>query len=645
MAFCLTAQELHKTYGSLTVLEGVSLTIQPGERVGLVGANGSGKTTLGRILCGVEEADSGQVTGLRDARVALLAQGPRFEAGRTAQQEVLAGLEAWTEACQRHEQAGAALEQGQSPVEGLLAAQSRAAADVERLGGWDMGHLAEAMLGRLGVQDQDARLGSMSGGEQRRVALARVLVSEPDLAVLDEPTNHLDIDTVEWLEQHLLKMSSALLLITHDRYLLDRVATRMLEIHRGQLYSYDVSQVDGAGAYETFLEAKAERLAQAARVEANRQNFLRRELEWVRRQPKARRGKQKARTRRAEAALDQQPVRQGRALRLDVDSARAGKSILELQDLGFDAGGQALVRGLDFILTRGQRVGVIGPNGCGKTTLLRTVLGQHPAAEGKVVLGKNARPTYLSQARDDLDDRLTAAQNVAGDGQDVRVGEQWIDVRSYLARFLFTPEALRQPVGSLSGGERTRVLLARLLCQSTNLLLLDEPTNDLDVSTLSALEQLLVEFEGTAVVVTHDRWFLDRVATALLVFEPDGRVTVHAGNYSLYRELRRQQLAEAAQAHRQQDTDRKQQQRQRPAAPRKRRALTYAERLELEQIEPSVEQAEQRVAELEARLADPQLYQRPQQEATEVLAQLEQARAEAARLFARWEELETKRSE
>ncbi len=635
----LTARDVHKAYGPYTVLQGVDLTIQAGERVGLVGDNGCGKSTLGRILGGHEEPDSGQAGPAGGARVAYLAQVPRIDLQRTARQEVLAGLAHWSEAVERHGQVSDRLASGEGDLDRLLKAQAAAAADVERLGGWEMSHLAESMLGRLGIIDLDARLGAMSGGEQRRVALARVLVSEPDLAVLDEPTNHLDISTVEWLEQHLVEQfKGALLLITHDRYMLDRVARRIVELDRGQVRSYEVREL---GAYETFIEAKAERISQEARVEANRQNFLRQELDWLRRAPKARTGKQKARINRAEEALDRQPAKAKKRLQLQVDATRTGKSILELQRLDVNMAGRELVRGLDFILTRGQRVGIIGPNGCGKTTLLRTILGEREPDGGKVVEGKNTRVTYLSQDRVDLDDDRTVMENVADDGQTVHVGDRTLDVHSYLARFMFPPEALRQPVGSLSGGERTRVLLAKLLCNSTNLLVLDEPTNDLDVSTLSALEQMLVEFSGTALVVTHDRWFLDRVATRLLVFEGDGRVVHHAGNYSTYLGLRRQE--EAARREQQQEARpaRKKATRPRPEAEGPR-PLTYAERLELAGLEEQVEQADAKVAELESQLADPELYASRGADVPALVAELDQARLEAARLMDRWEELEAR---
>ncbi len=633
----LTARSIHKAYGPYTVLRGADLTIQAGERVGLVGDNGCGKSTLGRILCGLEEPDSGEAAARGGARISYLAQVPRFDGERTALQEVLAGLSDWTEALERYERISEELSRGEGAMEALLKAQAGASADVERLGGWEVSHLAESMLGKLAVEDPHARLGTMSGGEQRRVALARILVAEPDLAVLDEPTNHLDIKTVEWLEQYLAEQyAGALLLITHDRYLLDRVTRRIVELDHGVVRSYEVRE---QGAYETFLEAKAERLAHEARVEANRQGFLRQELEWLRRAPKARRGKQKARIHRAEEALERRSPRQKKKLRLDVDSTRTGKSILELKGLGVQLGGKTLVRDLDFVLTRGQRVGVIGPNGCGKTTLLRTITGGREADAGQVLLGKNTRITYLSQDRVDLDDDLTVMQNVAGDGLTVRVGDRGtaLDVHSYLARFMFTPEALRQPVGSLSGGERTRVLLAKLLCRSTNLLLLDEPTNDLDVSTLSALEQMLVEFDGTALVVTHDRWFLDRVATSLLVFEGDGRVVPHAGNYTTYVSLRTQQPQKRPSAPR---ADRKR--RPRAATPDGPRPLTYAERLELEKLEEQVESADARVVELEARMADPELYRAESKKVPELIKELEAARAEAARLMERWEELESR---
>ncbi|WP_437812357.1 ABC-F family ATP-binding cassette domain-containing protein [Sorangium sp. So ce1078] len=651
----LTAHDLHKAFGPQTILDGVSVTIRTGERVGLVGLNGSGKSTLARILAGVELPDSGTISRRRGAEIGVLSQDPVFEPSDTARDVVLAGLSAWHAAKARHDEVSRSLTAGTGDAEALLSEQTEAAADVERLGGWDMMHRVDAIIGHVGVTRPDAPMSVLSGGDRRRVALARLLVSRPALAVLDEPSNHLDVETVEWLERYLVEEHpGALLLITHDRYLLDRVVERTLEIDKGKVYSYD-------GGYEEYLEQKSERLALEARTESNRQNFLRTELEWLRRQPKARTGKQKARIQRAETTKAAPPPKAERTAQLSVESVRTGKTILELKKLGLAVDGKWLVRGLDFSLTKGERVGIVGRNGTGKTTMLRAILGQLDAAsggaaaegptmEGEVVLGKNSSVAYFDQHRSGLDLDKSIFENIAGSHTRVEVGGRSMDVRSYLERFLFDPNKARQPVGSLSGGERARVALAKMLTQSVNVIILDEPTNDLDVMTLAALEEMLIELEGSALVVTHDRWFLNRVATSILAFEGGGRVVRYAGNYDAYREQRAHAALEAeadaaARAAKAQAAEPRPAQAAAKAAPRAgdKPKLTFAERAELEAIVGKIDTAEQKVAELEAKLADPTLYASRGADVAGLLSELEREKQEAARLVSRWEELETKR--
>jgi ATP-binding cassette subfamily F protein uup len=647
----LTAQDLHKSYGTRQILSGVSVAIRTGERVGLVGLNGSGKSTLARILAGIEQPDSGTIARRRGAEIAVLEQDPPFIEDQTARDVVLSGLRAWSEAKARYDAAGQELSRaGEGAASAAaLEAQAEAAADVERLGGWDMMHKVEAILGHVGVSRPDAPMKVLSGGDRRRVALARILVARPALAVLDEPSNHLDVETVEWLERYLIDdYPGAILLITHDRYLLDRVATRTLEIDSGQVYSYE-------GGYEDYLEAKAERLAHEARTESNRQNFLRRELEWLRRQPKARSTKQKARIQRAEAAKGVIAPKAERAAQLAMESTRTGKTILEIRGLDIELGGRRLVTGLDFILGKGERLGVVGRNGTGKTTLLRAILGEIAPMKGEIILGKNTVPAYFDQHRSNLDESASIFDNVAIDRTRVEVGDETLDMRSYLERFLFDSHKQRQPVSSLSGGERARVALAKMLSQSANLVMLDEPTNDLDVATLGALEQMLTDYDGSAIVVTHDRWFLNRVATSILAFEGDGKVVRYAGNYDGYREQKAASEAQAAEA-----------QAAAASAPAPEpkggggsagagstpeakpgkaegKALTYAERRELEGIIDRIDEAEQAVAALEAELSDPSLYAKRGHEVPALRERLEKAKAEAKRLTARWEELESRR--
>jgi ABC transport system ATP-binding/permease protein len=627
------AKRLGKSYGDHVVLGQVDVTIRTGERVGVVGDNGAGKSTLSRILAGLEAPDSGTVSRRRGASVLYLEQVPRFDGDPSAEQAVRSGLSAWSAAVARYEAVSRALAAGGGELETLLEDQTRLADELDRLGGWEQNHRVASLLGHLGIDRVDASISTLSGGEQRRVALARLLIARPDLAILDEPTNHLDAETIDWLEQYLLEEhQGALLLITHDRYLLDRVAERTLEIANGEVFSYD-------GGYELYLEQKAERLAHAQRTEQNRQNFLRRELEWLRRQPKARSTKQKARTQRAETAVAARAPRHEVRASLDIDVAPSGKTILELRELGIDFAGRELVSSFDLFLTEGERVGIVGRNGIGKTTLLRVVQGELPPTRGSVQIGKNTKIAYFDQERSALDDERSVYDNVVGDQPRIELAGSVIEPRSFLERFAFYGLKQRQPVGALSGGERARVALARMLRQSANLVILDEPTNDLDVATLGALESMLLEYAVTALIVTHDRWFLDRVATAIVAFEGDGRVLRYPGNFESYRRLRaqgqkRSEPPEPAEPERPPDRA--------PPAGKKKKRLTHAEERELAEVLERIAGVEARVLELERHLADPTSYHDGKDVRAE-MQELDSAKNELEQLMLRWEELETKK--
>jgi len=627
----VTANELRHRYGVREILQGASLAIEARERLGLVGRNGSGKTTLVRILAGELSPDQGDVVARAGLRVGYLAQQPHFEPGLTAVEAVLGGLEQWQAALERHTEVSRRLEQGGEDLQPLLLAQADAAADVERLGGWEKRHEAAMVLGHVGVERIDAPVEPMSGGERRRVALARVLVSAPDLAILDEPTNHLDIAAIEWLERWLVeRFDGALVLVTHDRYLLDRVASRTLEVEDGRVHSYD-------GGWGMYLEAKAERQAHAERVESNRRNFLRRELEWLRRTPQARSTKQKARIQRAEAVISHTPRATERQARIELQHVRSGSTILEAEQLAVDVPGRRLVEGLTLRLTKGERIGIVGPNGCGKTSLLRVLTGQAEPAAGKVTLGKNTQVAFLDQQRGGLRDDDTVFDNVADGRSHLQLGDQTLEIRSYLERFLFSSHEQRKRVGELSGGERARVALARTLREGANVVVLDEPTNDLDVTTLAALEESLIDYPGTLLVVTHDRWFLDRLATSVLAFD-DGRIEQFQGGYSDYLEQRK----EAAAAGPAPETPAATAEKAQAEAPA-RRSLTWAEQRELEGLLDRVEQADARVGALEAEVAEPAFYQRSDADRREFFEQLEAARAEAETITERWAELEERR--
>jgi ABC transport system ATP-binding/permease protein len=604
MSAVLTAQDLWKSFGDRLVLGGVSFAVHERDRIGLIGVNGSGKSTLLKMVvagavggAGVEERetaavepDRGLITWRRELRLEYVPQEPRLDPDAA----VAAVLDRGPEV-PAHE------------IRGLSAA--------------------------LHLPPPDARIGVLSLGERRRVALARALLASADLLALDEPTNHLDAATVDWLEQRLSARRGALLVVTHDRYFLDRVATRILELDRGRLHAYD-------GDYTAFIQRQAERLAVETDKEQERAAFVRRELDWIRRGPKARGTKQKARIDRFDAAVAARPesgdlAPRAMSLRLPT-GGRLGKTILELRGLGRSVGGRRLFGELTLTMKPGDRIGVVGPNGAGKTTLVRTILGIDPPDEGEVVIGQNTRLAYLEQGRSDLADDSTVLDEVAGGDQHVYLEDGPIHVRTFLRMLLFADSDADRPVGSLSGGERNRVQLAKLLRRGGNLIVLDEPTNDLDLMTLGALEEALIEFPGCAIIVSHDRWFLDRVATGILAFE-DGQVAFYEGDYSSYHDKRRAREAEAAADAEDTPAVRRPAPR---AAPRGPRRISYKERQELDGMEAAIVAAEARVAELEAALSDPGLFKERGTEVPGLVADLDRARSHVEELFARWHELE-----
>ncbi len=641
----LSARRLSKAFGPQTLFTDIALTITRGEKVGLLGINGAGKSTLLRVLAGAETADEGVIDRRRDATILYLEQEPQLDDAKSAREIVEEGLSAWKKATSRYDALSHQIDE-QGPTDALLAEQAECAEQVDVLGGWERGHIVNDMLTKLGVRDTERPVGSMSGGERRRVALAHLLVAQPTLAILDEPTNHLDTSTIDWLEEYLSsEYEGAVLMVTHDRYVLDSVCDRTLELDRGTLHEYQ-------GGYGDYLDQKAERLAHEDRAEQNRMNFVRREKVWLARGPKARSTKQKARIQRAEAVIAADPVRHAGRVELgglDGGAGELGKSVLDLESVSLEIGGKMLVRDLTLHLVAGERVGIIGPNGAGKTSLLRAVTGELEAASGKVIVGTRTKIALFDQARAQLRDDWSILDNIAeregaertGAGV-VKLGKDTIEVRSYLELFLFDPSKQRQKVGSLSGGERARVALAKILKDGANLLLLDEPTNDLDVATLSALEELLETWPGCVITVSHDRYFLDRVATCILAFEGDGKVERYAGGYSNYQAFKAAPPRSSTKP-------------PAPSAPPpaslkapsvpapQLKPLSYAERLELGKIMEAIASAEAAVVVAEGAVNDPSLYAGKPDEARRAGKALEAAQAEVARLVARWENLESRK--
>jgi ABC transport system ATP-binding/permease protein len=632
----LNVQDLKKSYGTRTVFDGVSFAVDEGEKTGFIGVNGSGKSTLFRIVAGEEGHEGGTIAFQRGIRVGYLAQEPEFDAGSTILSAVAGGKPELLEAIGEYHDVAEHLAAGDGDVDRLLARQERAAARIDALGGWDYEHRLEAILTRLGVERWDRPVDGLSGGERKRVALARVLLQEPELLLLDEPTNHLDADTVAWLEEHLQGYPGAVMLITHDRYFLDRVVTRMLEVSTGELTAYP-------GGYTEYLEARAERLERASVEEEKRKKLIAQELAWVRRSPSARTGKQKARIGRlGELEQTQRDKRLPTRDTVEItasEAPRLGRTVIDLHHVSKAYGERTLIRDFSAILQAGERVGIIGPNGAGKTTLLRIILGREAPDSGEVVVGKNTHIAYFDQNREDLDPDHTVFQ-AAADSDWVAVGGQRTHLRSYLETFLFPPDKQRQVVRSLSGGERNRLLLARLFLQDANLLILDEPTNDLDLVTLQVLESVLADWQGCVLMVTHDRFFLDKVATGLIVFEGNGVLHRHAGNYDLYRRLKERKEAEAAATASQARAAAKPSSSAAPAKKDGPRKLSWKEQKELEGMEGAILEAEARKEELEARLADPALYTQGSEELARVTAAFREASDAVDALYARWAALE-----
>jgi ATP-binding cassette subfamily F protein uup len=660
----LTAQHLRKAFGPQVVLEDSTFALARGEKVALIGANGAGKSTLARILAGQETPDGGTLSVRRGLSIRYLAQEPELDPDASARAVVEDALTVWRKAANRHAEVTDLLGDGAHAAmhDALLTEQADLGDTIERLGGWDRGHEALDFLDKLGVHEVDRPCGPRSGGERRRIALAQLLVASPDIAILDEPTNHLDADTAAWLEEFLAdEFRGAIVLVTHDRYFLDAIAARIVELERGKLTSYP-------GGYGDYVEKKAELLAHEGRVEQNRQNVLRREREWLSRGPKARSTKQKARIQRAAALEARGSATAGRPGDVSLVSAatpQQGKTILELSGVQVApaAGAPPLNAPIDLIVTSGERIGIVGPNGVGKTTLVRTILAAIERARrgeasdegaivvsGSIVVGKNTRVAYLDQARATLDDDKSIFDDVRGEGGGTVVnlgirGHESMELRAYLELFLFDASKQRQKVGALSGGERARVALAKVLREGANLLVFDEPTNDLDLPTLAALEEMLEGYSGSVLVVTHDRAFLDRVATSILAFEApkDGSslstVTRYAGGYQDYvaqRGARRVAPLPPAPPQKAAPVTPK-------AASLPKGTLTHAERLELERIVGAVESAERKVTDLEALLADPSLYASRRHEVAGLNAGLAVARTQAAALVSRWEALEAKK--
>ena len=536
-----------KYYDKKAVLKDIYLGYFYGAKIGVLGLNGSGKSTLLRIIAGVEKDYLGETVISPGYSIGYLEQEPKLDETKTVRQIVEEGVQEVVDLLKEYDEINAKFAEPMSDDEmtSLLERQGEVQDKLDASNAWDLDSRLEMAMDALRCPPADSPIKVLSGGEKRRVALCRLLLRQPDILLLDEPTNHLDAETVGWLEQHLKKYAGTVIAVTHDRYFLDNVAGWILELDRGQ-------GIPWQGNYTSWLEQKQERLRQEEKAETARQKTLDHELEWIRMAPKARHAKSKARIKAYESMLSQEAEKRSEEMEIYIPHGpRLGDIVIEADNVSKAYGDNLLFEGLSFKLPPGGIVGVIGPNGAGKTTLFRLITGQEHADSGSFKTGETAKLAYVDQSRDILDQNKSIWEEISGGQDTIQLGSRQVNSRAYVARFNFSGSDQQKKVGGLSGGERNRVHLARMLKSGANVLLLDEPTNDLDVNTMRALEEALENFAGCAVVISHDRWFLDRIATHILAFEGDSKVTWFDGNYSEYEADRRSRIgADADQPHR-----------------------------------------------------------------------------------------------
>jgi ABC transport system ATP-binding/permease protein len=619
----LSALELEVHYGEQIVLDKASLSVHEGDRIGLVGRNGAGKSTFLKIISGLMPPDAGEVARKKDLVIGFLSQEFTLDESKNIYNNILTGASDELEIINEYDETPF-----DSPRKYILEEK------ILRMDSWNLEKRINVLVRSLNAPDITREISSLSGGEKRRVALCRALISNPDLLILDEPTNHLDTKSIEWLEDFLAGYRGTCIFVTHDRYFLDRIANRIVELSSGVFYSHQ-------GNYTEYLINKTERQAVKEVEERKRQLFLKRELEWVRRGPRARRTKSKSRLDNFYKISDESNVE----LDIEVDliippAERLGKKVVELIDAGIKLGNKILFDKFTFNFEAGKKIGVVGDNGAGKTTLLKIILGEIDLTSGKIERGETTIINYVDQSRLILNDNDTVV-NAIGEGNEViRFGRFQLNVWTYLKRFLFTDDRINTEVGKLSGGEKSRLTLAKILSRGGNFLLLDEPTNDLDLPTLRILEEALISFKGSVVVVSHDRYFLNRICNGIIAFEEKNEIYYSEGNYDYYIQKRKHRLEEL-----------KPEKKESTAEHRSKskinniKRLTYNETRELEQIEEKIITAESEVERIEKIFTSADFYSNYASQTNELKQQLDEAKDKVKLLYERWDELERKREQ
>lgn len=621
----IQAYDLRIQFNDHVVLNGASLSIQRGSRVGLVGRNGCGKSTFLKVLTGHMGADSGEVIRPRDLRIGYLSQDFTLDPDATVRDNLLSGVQDVMGWIRDFENLPPEAEKEHERLESKILAAD----------GWHLEQRMEVLCEKLNVPARDRMVKGLSGGEMRRVAMCRTLLAQPDLLALDEPTNHLDPESIEWVGEFLRQFSGTVLLVTHDRYFLEKITDQIAELANGRFNMYQ-------GSYSDYLEAKAMRLQTEERTEHKRQRFLEKELEWARRGPKAQTKKSKSRLDRLDDVASQESAEVELDMELIIPPPKPlGNRVVDLINISVDIADQRLIQNFTFQFEAGMKIGVIGRNGVGKTTFIRALLGEQELVTGTRKAGSQVDFNYVDQRRIQLNEDHTLMQEVGQGVEFIEFGNGKLSLRAYLKRFLFADERMNVKVKSLSGGERSRLLLARILKNGGNFLVLDEPTNDLDLSTLRVLEEALIAFPGVVCVVSHDRYFLDRICNGIIAFKGDGQLEYSVGNYSYYHEKKLRDQAESKSA---ESASAKSATGSNAASSSKSddkpRKLTWKESKELESMESQIMEIEESIEKMEARFMEPDFHVKHAKQTKEIQAELEEMKQQREQLFARWEELE-----
>ena len=621
----LAATDIKKVYGEKVIFNQLALSIHSEDKIGLIGINGTGKSSLLKILAGIETADAGEITTSNELIIEYLPQNPAFDPEATVLEQIFKGTSRFMQVLKNYEEVMAALQQ-QPENEYLQEKLLKLTTEMDAVDAWQAESEAKAVLTKLGITDFNQKVGHLSGGQKKRIALAGALIRPCNLLIMDEPTNHLDNDTIDYLEEMLKNKKCAVLMVTHDRYFLDRVTNKIVELEDGQLYTYE-------GNYQTYLELKEQRESIQKRMEDKQKTLYKQELEWMRKGVEARRTKQKARQERFYELKEQMQFKSNDKMEIGLATSRLGKKVIEMQDVCKAYGDKVLVKDFTYHFIKGERIGIIGNNGLGKSTLLNLITQEIKPDQGSIEIGETVRIGYYSQESKDMDDTMRVIDYVKERGEYVRAEDgSLVSASKMLERFLFPPHVQYTPIGKLSGGEKRRLYLLGVLMNDVNVLLLDEPTNDLDIQTLQILEDYIEQFTGPVIAISHDRYFLDRISDKLFVFEGNGVIRDSVGGYSDYLEYRK--------AKEQASIPVKQEHKEKAESWKKKTQtklkMSYNEKMEFEHIEEAIEKLEEKLVNIEEEMAkEASNYSK----LNDLIKEKEQLENELAHKMERWEYL------